>query len=89
MYGKGAGSTVVNTNPAASVIRAREGRGEGGRALGSGGFDSGRSFVAPRLNQLWEGDVAPRLNQLWEGDVAARLSQLWERGCRDPVQTAL
>ena len=46
------GSTVVNTNPAASVIRAREGRGEGGRALGSGGFDSGRSFVAARLNQL-------------------------------------
>ena len=42
------------------------------------GFDTGRSFVATRLNQLREGNVAARLNQLRKGDIAARLNRLRE-----------
>ena len=42
------------------------------------GFDTGRSLVATRLNQLREGNVAARLNQLREGDIAGRLNRLRE-----------
>ena len=40
------------------------------------GFDSGRSFVPARLNQLQGRDVVARLNQLQGRDVVARLNRL-------------
>jgi len=50
---------------------------------GGGGFDSGRSFLATRLNQLqscgFDTDcsfVAARLNQLRVGVLAVRFNQL-------------
>ena len=39
------------------------------------GFDTGRSFVAARLNQLQKVSVAARLNQLKKASVAARFNQ--------------
>ena len=41
-----------------------------------GGFDSGRSFLATRLNQLQRRKLAIRLNQLQGRKLAIRLNQL-------------
>ena len=41
-----------------------------------GGFDSGRSFLATRLNQLQGGEFAIRLDRLQGGEFAARLNRL-------------
>ena len=64
-----------------------------------GGFDSGRSFLATRLNQLQRrklairldrlqgGEFAIRLDRLQGGEFAIRLNQLGE-GCSRPGLTS-